>query len=370
MEARLTVVGGKSNKDAVALRLPTTIGRSRKAGITVAHPMISRQHCELSESGGLILLRDLGSLNGTLVSGQKVEETVLKPHDEFTIGPLTFRVEYEYEGDLSDVPQPTLAEEPEEPAEVELDIPDFAAAEPEEAVEAIAEPAADEVAQHEASVFADVEETPLVPEGEKPALVAPEEEEPAASLPAAAPVEQGTEEEIEEIDAFDEALREVTTTEAVEADAPPAAPAEPASGIVLRPEPEAQPVAEEEPGPVDLDAIEEVPDLSFMDDEFPVAVEEDELPVAMEEDDLVEVEAVDEEEPEPSSPPGLSAPEAPPAAARPEPPQVPTPPQAPAAAQTPAAGEPDFSALSQADDESEPEEASDAALNDFLKGLR
>jgi len=400
MEARLTVIGGKTNKAAVALRLPTTIGRSREAGITVAHPMISRQHCELSESGGLILLRDLGSLNGTLVAGQKVQETVLKPQDEFTVGPLTFRVEYEYDGDLSDVPPPTLAEEPEEPAEAELEIPDFAAAEAEEAAKAVAEPAADEVAEDEAPVFADVDETPLVPEEEEPALVAPGDEEPAAALAPVAPVEQGTEEEIEEVDAFDEAIQEVTTTEAGEAEPQPAAPAEPppaeaAPEIILEPEPEPQPAAEEEPGPVDLDAIEEVPDLSFMDEEesaasglqpdqataapaeeltvqaeefpaaeeLPVALEEGEPPAAVEEEAFVEVEVVEEEEPEPSPPPGVSAPEARPAAAQPEPPQPPTPPKAPAP------GAPDFSALTQADDESDSDETGDAALNDFLKGL-
>lgn len=407
MEAKLTVVGGKANKAAVALRLPTTIGRSREAGITVAHPMISRRHCELSESNGLILLRDLGSLNGTLVAGQKVQEAVLKPQDEFTVGPLTFRVEYKYGGDLSDVPPPTLAEETAESAEAELEVPDFASAEAEEAVEAVAEPAADEVAEDEAPVFADVDAPPLVPE----------EEGPAAALPAAIPAEEATagevEEEVEERDAFDEAIQEVTTTETDQPGAQPAAPAEPASAepvpeLVLRPEPEPQPTAEEEPGPVDLDAIEEVPDLSFMDeegsgagglkpdraaaapaeeltvqvDEFPVeegeipvaaeaaqppeaVVEEDELAAAVvEHDEFVEVEVVDEEEPEPSPPPGPSAPEPPPAAAPPEPPEAPSPPHAPAA------GEPDFSALTETDDEPEPGEASDAALNDFLKGLK
>ncbi len=48
-EAKLIVVGGKASKRDVALELPTTIGRSRQADLTVAHAMVSRQHCELFE---------------------------------------------------------------------------------------------------------------------------------------------------------------------------------------------------------------------------------------------------------------------------------------------------------------------------------
>jgi predicted component of type VI protein secretion system len=93
MEATLTVVGGKASKAHVVLRLPTVIGRSREAGLTIAHPMVSRRHCELFEANGALHLRDLGSLNGTFVGTQPVTEAVLRLHDVFTVGPLTFRVD-------------------------------------------------------------------------------------------------------------------------------------------------------------------------------------------------------------------------------------------------------------------------------------
>jgi pSer/pThr/pTyr-binding forkhead associated (FHA) protein len=47
MEAKLVITKGKANKAEVKLKLPTTIGRSREADLTIAHPMVSRQHCQL-----------------------------------------------------------------------------------------------------------------------------------------------------------------------------------------------------------------------------------------------------------------------------------------------------------------------------------
>ena len=110
MDARLVIVGGKANKREVVLNLPTIIGRSREAGLTIAHPMVSRQHCELFEDNGVLMVRDLGSLNGTFVRKQRIAEAApLLPNEEFTVGPLTFRAEYDYVGEIATaatVPRP------------------------------------------------------------------------------------------------------------------------------------------------------------------------------------------------------------------------------------------------------------------------
>jgi len=111
MQPKLIVVGGKASKREVSLKLPCTIGRSREADLTVAHPMVSRKHCEAFERGGLLMVRDLGSLNGTYVGGRRVREAPLPPNKEFTVGPLTFRALYDYAGDLGALPPVLLAEE-------------------------------------------------------------------------------------------------------------------------------------------------------------------------------------------------------------------------------------------------------------------
>jgi len=111
MEVKLVVVLGKTNKDGVTLKLPSIVGRSREADVTVAHSLISRRHCELYEADGLLMVRDLDSLNGTVVKGQRIREAALPPDAEFSVGPLTFRAEYEYDGDLDSVPPPELFDE-------------------------------------------------------------------------------------------------------------------------------------------------------------------------------------------------------------------------------------------------------------------
>ncbi len=110
MDAKLIVIGGKASKGSVALKLPTVIGRGREVGLTVAHPMISRRHCELFEADGLLMVRDLGSLNGTVIDGRRIKESPLPPEGEFAVGPLTFRAQYEYEGDLDALPDAVLAD--------------------------------------------------------------------------------------------------------------------------------------------------------------------------------------------------------------------------------------------------------------------
>jgi hypothetical protein len=127
IDVQLIVVGGKAKKAKVAITLPTVIGRSRGAGLTVAHPMISRRHCELFDADGLLMIRDLGSLNGTVVAGQRIKQSPLPPDAEFVVGPLTFRAQYAYKGDLSKLPPSVLAEPDAatEAAVAETEAPDF-----------------------------------------------------------------------------------------------------------------------------------------------------------------------------------------------------------------------------------------------------
>lgn len=104
MNARLIVVEGKASRKAVPLKLPTTIGRSRQADVKVGHASVSRVHCQLYELDGALVVRDMGSLNGTFIDGVRITECVLKPGDRLTVGPLTFVAEYEHHGDFPVLP--------------------------------------------------------------------------------------------------------------------------------------------------------------------------------------------------------------------------------------------------------------------------
>jgi pSer/pThr/pTyr-binding forkhead associated (FHA) protein len=97
VQAKLVVVDGESEARQFDLVLPAVIGRSRTTDVTVGHPLISRRHCEVFEADGRMMLRDLGSLNGTFVGETRLAEQPMpiQPGGRFTIGPVTFQAEYQ-----------------------------------------------------------------------------------------------------------------------------------------------------------------------------------------------------------------------------------------------------------------------------------
>ncbi len=81
----------------VTLRLAAgsvkTIGRAPAADFVVDAPLISRVHCRLTAApSDQLIVEDLGSTNGTLVNGQRVERSVLRADDRLLIGRLEFVV--------------------------------------------------------------------------------------------------------------------------------------------------------------------------------------------------------------------------------------------------------------------------------------
>lgn len=95
MKAKLVVVGGDAKATEVNLKLPTIIGRGREAPLTLPHPLVSRQHCEIFEQNGQLVVRDLGSLNGTFINNERITEAVLPNGELLTIGTVTFRAVYD-----------------------------------------------------------------------------------------------------------------------------------------------------------------------------------------------------------------------------------------------------------------------------------
>ena len=72
------------------LSATTTIGRAPDNTITVVHPTISRKHARLSLEGGIWVLEDLGSVNGIVFEGRRVDKLPLSPGDPFELGEVEF----------------------------------------------------------------------------------------------------------------------------------------------------------------------------------------------------------------------------------------------------------------------------------------
>jgi len=71
------------------------IGRDLSASISLRSPRVSREHARIVIEGGVAVLEDLGSKNGTFMHGQAVKAPVrLADGDEIRIGAfqLTFRI--------------------------------------------------------------------------------------------------------------------------------------------------------------------------------------------------------------------------------------------------------------------------------------
>ncbi|MSR52635.1 MAG: FHA domain-containing protein [Gemmataceae bacterium] len=69
------------------------VGRKEECDINLDHKSISKLHCVLVRTDGLLLLRDLGSTNGTRVNNQRVRRAALLPNDQLQIASLKYSVQ-------------------------------------------------------------------------------------------------------------------------------------------------------------------------------------------------------------------------------------------------------------------------------------
>jgi pSer/pThr/pTyr-binding forkhead associated (FHA) protein len=81
----------------ITLRLPPgsvkTIGRTARADFIVDAALISRVHCRLTaDRSDQLVVEDLGSTNGTMVNGKKIDRVVLRAGDKLTVGRVEFQI--------------------------------------------------------------------------------------------------------------------------------------------------------------------------------------------------------------------------------------------------------------------------------------
>jgi transcriptional regulator with GAF, ATPase, and Fis domain len=118
-----------------------SIGRTEENDIPVREPGSSRHHCKILKTGGGFKLVDLGSRNGTLVNGARVQWKLLEEGDEIAIGatriyferaPAVVPVATTGETQATapvDAPTPAPEAPAEPPAPPDVRPPDFAAEE-------------------------------------------------------------------------------------------------------------------------------------------------------------------------------------------------------------------------------------------------
>jgi pSer/pThr/pTyr-binding forkhead associated (FHA) protein len=84
-----------SPREIVVDQFPIELGRGETAGLRIDDRWLSRRHCRLEVSDGVLTVRDLGSRHGTYINGEVVRESPLLPGDELRIGLSRFVADYE-----------------------------------------------------------------------------------------------------------------------------------------------------------------------------------------------------------------------------------------------------------------------------------
>lgn len=91
-QVSLVLVSGKGAGSEFPLDTQAhVLGRGVSADLRFEDPALSSEHATLEFVGDGYRLRDLGSMNGTLLNGGEIKAAELKNGDELRLGSLVFR---------------------------------------------------------------------------------------------------------------------------------------------------------------------------------------------------------------------------------------------------------------------------------------
>jgi hypothetical protein len=74
------------------LRDVTLLGRHEDCDVVIEHSSLSKRHCLLVKTDGLLVIRDLATTNGTKVKGQRIRWAALLPEDRVSFGAYKMRI--------------------------------------------------------------------------------------------------------------------------------------------------------------------------------------------------------------------------------------------------------------------------------------
>lgn len=84
---RVVLVPARGKKLEAPLGLsPIVVGSDPECDLLAVDPRVSRKHCEVRRDGGAVLVRDLGSKNGTFIDGVAIREAYIEPKRTVTLG--------------------------------------------------------------------------------------------------------------------------------------------------------------------------------------------------------------------------------------------------------------------------------------------
>lgn len=81
-----------SHREIPLKRARALLGRRMGTDVRIASASVSREHCEVRIEDGKVVVKDLGSSNGTFVNGARVQESEVRAGDVLGVGPELFVV--------------------------------------------------------------------------------------------------------------------------------------------------------------------------------------------------------------------------------------------------------------------------------------
>lgn len=98
MDVKLVMFTEKGErKDFPLLASGLQVGRHEQCALRIPLPEVSRRHAEIRIIKGSVVVKDLGSANGTFVNNKRVDELKLNAGDHLVIGPVVFTVQIDGE---------------------------------------------------------------------------------------------------------------------------------------------------------------------------------------------------------------------------------------------------------------------------------
>jgi adenylate cyclase len=107
----VTILAGPEQGQVHKINRPTTtVGRSNTCEVVLTDPLISRQHCQILLGMGGVILRDLGSTNGTFLNGTRIIESAIRNQDVISVGNTRLRFAVEITKETGDPKTPKIDE--------------------------------------------------------------------------------------------------------------------------------------------------------------------------------------------------------------------------------------------------------------------
>jgi predicted component of type VI protein secretion system len=103
---KLHFTGGEFDGTVYDLSLErTSLGRSHTNAVVICDPFVSGKHCDILVNGAEVIVRDLGSRNGTLVNGRRLrnQQCGVKSGHMIAFGSVQARLEIESDANETDL---------------------------------------------------------------------------------------------------------------------------------------------------------------------------------------------------------------------------------------------------------------------------